>query len=100
MTSANSSCWRTRTRAIKSASPATEYTSVTPSRSAICWATSGMESTSTLMRTMAVITPGSLVELGVNREGTGDGQGPLALDLNQANPGTLQPLQYHLALLV
>ena len=50
--------------------------------------------------TQAVITPGSLVELGVNREGTGDGQGPLALDLNQANPGTLQPLQYHLALLV
>src|SRR4029453_14267093 len=56
MTSASCSWSRTRTMAMSSASPVTEYTSVTPSSSAMPWPTSGMRSTSQLTRTMAVIT--------------------------------------------
>src|SRR3954468_15280332 len=56
MTSASCSWRRTRTIATRSISPVTEYTSVTPSRSAICCANSGMRSTDAVMSTTAVTT--------------------------------------------
>jgi hypothetical protein len=56
MTSAIWSNSRTRTIAIRSTSPATEYTSLTPSTSAIACATSGILSASTDTITIAVIT--------------------------------------------
>src|SRR5690348_15825741 len=56
MTPAMSSKWRTRTIAIRSTPPATEYTSLTPSRLARASATSGMASVAQSMRTIAVIT--------------------------------------------
>ena len=59
MTSAIWSNSRTRTIAIRSTSPATEYTSLTPSMSAISCATSGIRSDSTATMTIAVITPPS-----------------------------------------
>jgi hypothetical protein len=50
------SSWsRTRSIAMRSMSPVTEYTSLTPSRAATCCAISGMRATSALMNTMAVI---------------------------------------------
>jgi len=45
----------TRTIAIRSTSPATEYTSLTPSRSAISAAMSGIRSGSTEIMTIVVI---------------------------------------------
>src|SRR5581483_6030880 len=63
MTSASSSCCRTRTIATRSNSPVTEYTSLTSGICTMTSATSGMRWTSARTRTIAVITaylPGSL----------------------------------------
>src|SRR5256885_14528822 len=54
MTRARSSCDGTRTTATRSYSPATEYTSETPSMSAIAWAASGMLSISHPISTTAL----------------------------------------------
>src|SRR5260370_4551753 len=56
MTSASSSCVRTRTIATRSNSPVTEYTSLTSWIWAIISATSGMRWISALTRTIAVTT--------------------------------------------
>ena len=56
MTSASSSCERTRTMATRSNSPVTEYTSLTSLIWAIVSATSGMRWMSALTRTIAVTT--------------------------------------------
>src|SRR5580704_1376483 len=56
MTSARSSCARTRTIATRSNSPVTEYTSLTSGIWAIVSATSGMRWISALTRTIAVTT--------------------------------------------
>src|SRR5215207_1172213 len=53
ITTARSSCSATRTIATRSNSPATEYTSETPSMSAIAWAASGISSISHWIRTTA-----------------------------------------------
>src|SRR6516162_4301207 len=59
MTSASSSCARTRTMATRSNSPVTEYTSLTCGICAIAAAVSGMRATSALTRTIAVTTSAS-----------------------------------------
>src|SRR6185312_5683556 len=59
MTSASSSCARTRTIATRSNSPVTEYTSLTSGIWAIVSATSGMRWISALTRTIAVTTDAS-----------------------------------------
>src|SRR5208282_501785 len=56
MTSASSSCARTRTMATMSNSPVTEYTSLTSGILAIVSATSGMRWISAFTRTIAVTT--------------------------------------------
>src|SRR5271165_5700324 len=56
MTSASSSCARTRTMATMSNSPVTEYTSLTSGILTIISATSGIRWISALTRTIAVIT--------------------------------------------
>src|SRR5271166_1242588 len=66
MTSASSSCARTRTMATMSNSPVTEYTSLTSGILAIISATSGMRWISALTRTIAVTTgclPGCLGQI-------------------------------------
>src|SRR5690242_16949885 len=123
ITSLSCSCSRTRTMAMRSASPATEYTSDTPSSSAMAWATSGMRSTSALTRTMAVITrplyrrrPGGWLGRrdeprdgaachGVGLEGcagttrAAHRARPLPVEVDEADPGSLQPAQDLLRLL-
>src|SRR3954470_139405 len=71
MTSAICSNSRTRTIAIRSTSPAVEYTSLSPSRSALDDAPSGMESVAASIMTMAVITPAMLSVRGVRDRLTG-----------------------------
>src|SRR5579863_5873510 len=61
MTSASSSCARTRTRATRSKSPVTEYTSVTSGIWAMAAPVSGMRATSARMSTIAVTTSASLL---------------------------------------
>src|SRR3954453_1448148 len=56
ITSAISSKWRTRTMAMRSTLPATEYTSLTPGSAASASATSGIESVAQSMWTIAVFT--------------------------------------------
>src|SRR4051794_5061428 len=113
MTSASSSCKFTRTTATRSTSPLTEYTSLTPSSSAIAWAASGIRATSVSTRTMAVITagslrvgPGSLERPGARRleavpraEGAVQRCRPLPLEVDEPDARLLQPAQYLLGLL-
>src|SRR3954447_16767284 len=126
MTSARSSCSRTRTTATRSTSPVTEYTSLTPSSSAIAWAASGMRATSVSTRTMAVITAGLLLARGSSRSlvatcavngpggrrggrlGSEPGPGtggavqrrrPLPVEVDQAHAGLLEPREDLLGLL-
>src|SRR6266487_2645695 len=61
MTSASSSCARTRTRATRSKSPVTEYTSVTSGIWAMAAPVSGMRATSARISTIAVTTSASLL---------------------------------------
>src|SRR5829696_9636642 len=61
MTSATSWNSRTRTIAIRSTWPATEYTSLTPGRSASACATSGMASVEQVIMTIEVITAAGLL---------------------------------------
>src|SRR3954464_10017020 len=61
-TIATSSWERTRTMAIRSICPVTEYTSLTPSMAAISSATSGIRATSAFTNTMAVIMSPTLAD--------------------------------------
>src|SRR3954451_13689171 len=124
-TAATSSWLRTRTIAIRSIWPVTEYTSLTPSSAAISSATSGIRATSALTNTIAVIMAVTLADrlvLGAERPpvleghqrlprllhrvvhaqvlgGAADRAGPLALDVHQAPPVGLEPAQDLLGLL-
>src|SRR5438132_14408576 len=75
MTLETSSCSETRTMATRSNSPATEYTSVTPSCSAMACAASGISSISHCTRTSAwTIRSGPLEDDG-HAHAAGDAQG-------------------------
>src|SRR5680860_170585 len=101
-TLATSSWLRTRTSAIRSICPVTEYTSLTPSSAAISSATSGIRETSAFTKTMAVIMSpryrrrsswevrDRVVQVQVLARAT-DRTGPLPLDVHQTHPVGLEP---------